>query len=307
MGWIHTCWHWFDKGRQNRAFTEEFAGDHLQLLFHQPPTGGSEKLPAQHLCKLRPGGGGTVGEEHDVLGKQRQFQRFEAETERGKASVMFRPRSDLGVLADHVEPEDRRPGALLLAGVGDDDHREGGGLWTIPALKLETTRWFWREDNSGRTCTCSGMLRSLYWKTVSKQMMWSSSVTLREICQTHKDTQIIILKIRGISSTVIQTMGRLTSLPPFPPPDFCSFRVCKHFSHTEKWKKGTSLQAAFINNFDRSTYKMSEISHHPSILILSHGQGLDHSPQDIKAPIPTHRKNLTYIKFKRGNITWHKT
>lgn len=58
---------------------------------------------------------------------------------------MLRPRSDLGVLADHVEPEDGRPGALLLAGVGDDDHREGGGLRTITALKLETTRWFFRQ------------------------------------------------------------------------------------------------------------------------------------------------------------------
>lgn len=37
---------------------------------------------------------------------------------------------------------------------------------------------------------------------------------------------------------------------------------------------------------------MSEISHHRSILTLSHVQGLGYSPQDIKAPIPTHRKNL---------------
>lgn len=33
-----------------------------------------------------------------------------------------------GVLTDHVEPEDGGPGALLLAGVGDDDNWEGGGL-----------------------------------------------------------------------------------------------------------------------------------------------------------------------------------
>lgn len=63
---------------------------------------------------------------------------------------MLRPRSDLGVLADHVEPEDGRPGALLLAGVGDDDHREGGGLRTTTAIKLERTRWFFRQENSGR-------------------------------------------------------------------------------------------------------------------------------------------------------------
>lgn len=37
---------------------------------------------------------------------------------------------------------------------------------------------------------------------------------------------------------------------------------------------------------------MSEISHHRSILTLSHVQGLGHSPQDVKAPIPTHRKSL---------------
>lgn len=36
--------------------------------------------------------------------------------------------SHLGVLTDHVEPENRSPGTLLLAGVGDDDHRKGAGL-----------------------------------------------------------------------------------------------------------------------------------------------------------------------------------
>ena len=36
--------------------------------------------------------------------------------------------SHLGVQTEQVEPEDGRPGALLLAGVGDDDHRDGRGL-----------------------------------------------------------------------------------------------------------------------------------------------------------------------------------
>lgn len=62
--------HLSDKVWQTWGCTEEFAGDHLQLIFCQPPFGGSEELPAQHVCKLRPGGGGTVGEEHNVLGKQ---------------------------------------------------------------------------------------------------------------------------------------------------------------------------------------------------------------------------------------------
>lgn len=36
--------------------------------------------------------------------------------------------SCLGVHADHVEPKDGCPGTLLLAGIRDDDHWEGGGL-----------------------------------------------------------------------------------------------------------------------------------------------------------------------------------
>lgn len=36
--------------------------------------------------------------------------------------------SCLGVYTDHVEPNDGRPGTLLLAGIRDDDHWEGGGL-----------------------------------------------------------------------------------------------------------------------------------------------------------------------------------
>lgn len=68
--YIYKCCHLSDKGRQTFGCTEEFAGDHLLLIFCQAPFGGSEELPAQHLCELRPGGGGGVGEEHDVLGKQ---------------------------------------------------------------------------------------------------------------------------------------------------------------------------------------------------------------------------------------------
>lgn len=72
-------------------------------------------------------------------------------------------RLDLGVLADHVEPEDGRPGALLLAGVGDDDHREGGGLRTVEPLRLENDALAFKTGKRwGETCTCSGMVRSLY-------------------------------------------------------------------------------------------------------------------------------------------------
>lgn len=76
---------------------------------------------------------------------------------------MLRLRLDLGILADHVEPEDGRPGALLLAGVGDDDHREGGGLRTIVPLGLEIDALVFKTGKAvGETCTCSGMIRSLY-------------------------------------------------------------------------------------------------------------------------------------------------
>lgn len=36
--------------------------------------------------------------------------------------------SHLGILTEHVEPEDGRPGTILLARVGDNDNWEGGGL-----------------------------------------------------------------------------------------------------------------------------------------------------------------------------------
>lgn len=46
--------------------------------------------------------------------------------------------SHLCVLTEHIEPEDRRPGTLLLAGVGDDDHRERGGLGWGPGITINT-------------------------------------------------------------------------------------------------------------------------------------------------------------------------
>lgn len=43
-------------------------------------------------------------------------------------NVDQRGQTDLRILAEHAEPEDRCPRTLLLARVGDNDHRKGGGL-----------------------------------------------------------------------------------------------------------------------------------------------------------------------------------
>lgn len=55
--------------------------------------------------------------------------------------------SHLGVLADQVEPEDRRPGTLLLAGVGDDDHWKGGGLGGAPVKSNLLFRSYFNHHN----------------------------------------------------------------------------------------------------------------------------------------------------------------
>lgn len=112
--------------------------NHLQLSVIQTTFSGREKLPAQHLSKLRPSGCRTVGKEHDVLKKQTHiYTKLISTTKLQNAlcCVSVTGISHLGVLTDHVEPEDRCPGTLLLAGVGDDDHWEGGGLGCVPGKK----------------------------------------------------------------------------------------------------------------------------------------------------------------------------
>lgn len=61
--------------------------------------------------------------------------------------------SHLGVLTDHVEPEDRCPGTLLLAGVGDDYHWEGGGLGCVPGKKLFLFRSYFNHRNNKHVYT----------------------------------------------------------------------------------------------------------------------------------------------------------
>lgn len=58
------------KQRTEAEVTKESVCNHLQLVSIQTTFSGREKLPAQHLSKLGPSGCGTVGKEHDVLGKQ---------------------------------------------------------------------------------------------------------------------------------------------------------------------------------------------------------------------------------------------
>ncbi len=122
--------------------------------------------------------------------------------------------SHLGVVTDHVEPEDRRPGALLLAGVGDDDHREGRGLGCVPGKNNFYFYYFHNRNNkhndimhiifytehmqvndirhkknrNRRNSTCNSTDKPFSSNTVLKKMMCSSSVTLREICHHQKHT-----------------------------------------------------------------------------------------------------------------------
>lgn len=79
--------------------------------------------------------------------------------------MLFRTPSDLGVLADHIEPEDGGPGALLLAGVGDDDHRERGGLRKIRVLKVDTMCCFLKVQHQPEKTAPAGGRSGLYTET----------------------------------------------------------------------------------------------------------------------------------------------
>lgn len=125
---------------------------------------------------------------------------------------MFRPRSHLGVLADHVEPEDGRPGALLLAGVGDDDHGEGGGLRKMAALKLATKGWLLRQETSGRNLH---LQRDAHVFVLKDRVKVEDVKLLRHTERNLSKAQIIIVTITGISSTVTQTLADSHRCRPF--------------------------------------------------------------------------------------------
>lgn len=119
------------------GFTKHSVSDHLQLVVIQTTFSGREKLPAQHLSKLWPHSYRTVGKELDVLHKQAHVNTYAGSNHLHCLLVM--DVSCLGVQTDHVEPEDRCPGTLLLAGVRDDDHREGAGLHLSQGKQLVNT------------------------------------------------------------------------------------------------------------------------------------------------------------------------
>ena len=65
--------------------------------------------------------------------------------------------SNLGVLTDHVEPENRSPCTLLLAGVGDDDHRKGAGLGNLPGrnnYSLDYNSMIQKKNNKNNDNIC---------------------------------------------------------------------------------------------------------------------------------------------------------
>lgn len=126
------------------GFTKDSVSNHLQLVIIQTTFSGREKLPAQHLSKLWPRSYRTVGEELDVLYKQAHVNTYIGSYHlrlfcKMLNGLLVMDVSCLGVQTDHVEPEDRCPGTLLLAGVRDDDHREGAGLRLSRGKQLVNT------------------------------------------------------------------------------------------------------------------------------------------------------------------------
>lgn len=235
--------------------------NHLQLRVIQTTFSGREKLPAQHLSKLRPSGCRTVGKEHDVLKKQTHiYTKLISTTKLQNAlcCVSVTGISHLGVLTDHVEPEDRCPGTLLLAGVGDDDHWEGGGLGCVPGKKnFFLFRSYFNHRNNKhflyRTHLCASHITrkvaketppatqqtSLYAEIQCQSRWcaaplwhWEKSVKTKTHTSTHRSlfgcSHHLGWWTTELNCKHTQTVSQLTSLAPFPPPpDFCSFRLCR--------------------------------------------------------------------------------
>lgn len=183
--------------------------------------------------------------------------------------------------------------------------------------------------------TCRAISKPLCWNTVLKQMMCSSSVTLREICQSkHMHVVIIWLFMAPYYSPYLHLFGWLTL---YDRVNRLSLKVCakgcifvavpdllysphRHLSHQrhtsapsvsahKQWSTCLacvfSLARQHINCLFLKcwflTYKMSEVCHHASALTLRHVQGLDGGSQDIKPAIPgKDHENKSTLKDKRG-------
>lgn len=117
-------------------------------------------------------------------------------------------------------------------------------------------------------------------------------MTLREICHTHTHKRWLLSRSPGLARRQLKRWADSHHCCPF------HFRISApsesaNSSARQKNEKRDITAGSLCQRLQSFwTYKMSEISHHRSILTLSHVQGLGHSPQDIKAPIPTHKKSL---------------
>lgn len=134
------------------GFTKHSVSNHLQLVVIQTTFSGREKLPAQHLSKLWPCSYRTVGKELDVLHKQAHVNTYIGSNHlqlfcKMLNGLLVMDVSCLGVQTDHIEPEDRCPGTLLLAGVRDDDHREGAGLTFVTGKTTCKYNTVWHKHN----------------------------------------------------------------------------------------------------------------------------------------------------------------
>ena len=112
------------------GLTQQFLSQGGELLDGQASLGGGGELPAQHLGHLVPRTHRGLGEEVHILQDQETNVHahltsgsWVTEGGRGGCSSTRGSCANLGVVGEHIVPQDGCPGIGHLADVGDDHHR----------------------------------------------------------------------------------------------------------------------------------------------------------------------------------------